>query len=334
MTMSIYDGLANYSSSKKIKDSDFQFEIESNGLYSRRNIEWYDKFERVPSLDPYNPVTVTREYVFYTKPELNIFNGTVLNPALANIPYFVDMYRRMPDVLRQWQKSASTVGKPASPFMNLLSNSGDSNLSLPSIDSNDIESSANIIGTKINYRLSSIVSDNDHVLSIQYKDTKYLEVYNLFKVYDEYERLKARGIVAPDRRFTINKVLHDQIAIYKFIVDADGETIIFYAKYTGCYPKNVPRDTFSDLPSSGGLSFSVDWKCNFVEDSDPMILAEFNHLVNNYTSGTRYSPLYNLSKNMVEREWVRVPYIESPDSSNRSINKVNQIARPKLKWRV
>ena len=312
--------------------SEFKDVIAANAIMPREGIERYDKFKRIPNLDPYNTITTTKEYIFFTKPDLHIFDGTVLNPQLSQVPLFVEASKpnRYGDVLRQLQISSySSSGKPKSPFMNLLSNAVTSSLDIPGIDAEDIATAANINGTKMTYRLTSYTSDNDYSFGLEFEDTKYLEVYMLFKLFDEYERLKHQGRVSPDQKYIINKILHDQISIYKFIVDSDGESIIFFAKMYGCYPKDVPRDSFSTMDSGGGLKFTVNWKCQFVEDMDPLILSDFNHLVSPYMSGRSRLPLYNTQKHLPEHRWAGIPYIEAaPEGDFGS----GIIARPKLKW--
>ena len=304
-----------------IEISDFKDIIAANGLVDKRDILWYDKFARIPNIDPYNVVTNTREYIFFTKPDLHIYDGSSLNPELSQVPLFVDanLPYRYQDVLRQLQISAhNPSGIPGSPFIPLLTNSVKSSIDLPGIDAEDIATAANINGTKMTYRLTSYTSDNDHSFSLEFEDTKYLEVYMLFKLFDEYERLKHQGRVSPERKYIINKILHDQISIYKFIVGEDGETIIFFAKLYGCYPKGVPRGAFSTLDSNGGLTFSVDWRCQFVEDMDPLILSDFNKLVAPYISGKRELPLFNTKTKMPEHRWPSIPYIHNPEDSMNS----------------
>ena len=58
----------------------------------------------------------------------------------------------------------------------------------------------------------------------------------------------------------MNKIIHDQFSIYKFIVDEDMETIIYWGKYYGVYPTSLPRDAFSNSNFQDGLTFSINFK--------------------------------------------------------------------------
>lgn len=283
--------------------------IKSAGIYDRADIEWYNKFNRFGYIDPYNNVTTTREYVFFTKPDLHMFDSKdsgILNPELASLPIFVDAHMRYRPVMEQLQISAD----PNNPFMNLLSNSLKSTLDLPGINAEDVQTSQNIYGTTLSYRKGSYQSDEAHEFSLEFEDTKYLEVYMLFKLFDEYERRKTWGdITPPDLNYRYRKILHDQFSIYKFIVGEDGMQILYYAKLTGVYPKSVPRDAFSDMPDNGALRFSVQFKAQFVEDMDPRILVDFNTLTLPKYLVTRTLPLYNTNLGAPDPTWAATPFI-------------------------
>ena len=265
----------------------------ANGIYNRKDIEWYTKFRRFGGIDPYNAPLGTKEYLFFTKPDLHLVqHGTsILNPELANQPYFIELYKQYPEIISQLQQG-SDMGFNTGPFMTILSNSVKNTLELQPITSEVIETAANIYGTAYNYRSWGYSSDEKIEFSLEFEDTKYLEVYNLIKAYEEYERLKHLGLVTPPNRdstptvngkcfsyYIRNKILHDQFSIYKFIVDADGETIIYYAKLWGVFFKNVPREAFSDMKTEGGLTYAVEFEAAFVDDMNPTILGDFYKLV-------------------------------------------------------
>ena len=85
-------------------------------------------------------------------------------------------------------------------------------------------------------------------------------------------------VTPTDINYIVYKILSDQMTVFKFIVGEDGETLIYWACLWGCYPKSVPRSTFSDLPTDGNLKFTVNWKATFQQDMDPMILTHFDNL--------------------------------------------------------
>lgn len=275
--------------------------LNANGIFRPEDYDDYNSFYVFPRNDPYKMLGTTREYIFITKPDLHIFgtrgknNGVPdynnrelpltdnynLNPELRAVPFFLDLYNRgYRSVLTSLQKSAlPTEGEVRSPFVNILSNYKTSNLDLSDITVGEEETAANIYSTKIFYRKPSDSADEDNEFSLEFKDNKYLSCYLWFKAYDLYEQQKYHGMVTPtDINYIVYKILSDQMTVFKFIVGEDGETIIYWACLWGCYPKSVPRSTFSDLPTDGNLKFTVNWKATFQQDMDPMILTHFDNL--------------------------------------------------------
>ncbi len=302
-----------YGGSKNINFSQLNKTLAANRIFSKDDIKWYDRVSKYGYIDPYNTEQVTREVLFFTKPDLNLFSGTGfdsdLNPYLAAIPFFSEANLRQKEALRQLQYSVKDVTGVNNPFMYLLTNSVKSKLDLPGISAESRESTANIMGTSIQYRGHSYKSDNGYDFSLSFTDTAYLEIYTLLKVYDEYMRLLKTGEIAPIKKYILSRIISEQFSIYKFLIGSDGETILFYAKLTGCYFADVPRSDFSD-PDADGFKFSVSFHSQFVEDNNPMILEEFNR-ISPGAINTDYDQVYNYDINAVNNTWARWPKIIS-----------------------
>lgn len=313
-------------SSLKFNESseDIQDYIMANGIYDRYSMNWDEKFARLGIIDPYNTKTNTKEYLFFTKPDLCIFNSTGdIRPELAAIsPFFKDAVIRFRKSAAQLQSSA---GICKGSFMAMLSNAVTSSLDIPGISGDMVETAANINGTKISYRASSRKSDEDLDFSLEFEDTKYLDIYMLFRMWDEYEKLKWNGLIdfinwsGCDRwcNYIVNKVLHDQISIYKIIVAEDGYRIIYMARMVGVVPNSIPRDAFSDMSDHGPQKLSVGFKGHWIRDVDPIIVYHFNKLVGN-VSNKEELPLFHVATSSKENppeyhgidgRWSSTPYI-------------------------
>ena len=221
-----------------ISSDDMRNVLAANGLFANEDIQLYQKFNRYGYSNPFNE-TDNREYLFFTKPDLNIFktdgtsstrqyNALELNNALKNIPIFTDAVQRYKPSLTQLQSSVNSLGNISSPFMTILTNTVTSRLDLPNISADVSESSSNMYTTAIQYRSHSLKSDNGYDFTLSFTDTKYLDVYMFFKAYEEYETLKHHGVIKPSDYYITRKILHDQFSIYKFIVSDDMETIVYY----------------------------------------------------------------------------------------------------------
>lgn len=308
--------LENNSSIRFNEDSnDIKRLIRSNGIYDRYDMNWGDRFARIGVIDPYNALTNTKEYIFITKPDLCLMTDSgAVHEVLSNNPFFVDAINRYKQSAFQLQGSAS---RGTSPFMCMLSNTVTSTLDLPGINADTIETGGNVMGTRIKYRSTSHKSDEDHSFNLEFEDNKYLDIYMIFKMWDEYEKLKWAGALdftLPSalrwQNYIINKVLHDQVSIYKFVVADDGYRIVYYARITGCIPTSIPRDAFSDMTSTDSQKITVGWTGHFVRDMDPIIISQFNQLVSSRSKKARDLPIYDTDMHAFNERWAITPHIE------------------------
>lgn len=295
--------------------ADVQRLMRSNGIFDREQMMWYNRFARIGILDPYNALTNSKEYIFITKPDLCLMNGNGgVSSVLSKNPFFVDAIARYPHSASQLQSSYKDYNHN-SPFMVMLSNSVTSTLDIPGISADMIDTGANMNGTKITYRATSYKSDESHDFNLEFEDTKNLDIYMIFKMWDEYEKLKWSGMLDFSQpgteawqNYIINKVLHDQVSIYKFIVAEDGYRIIYYARIVGCVPTSIPRDAFSDTSSTEPQKITVGWKGHFVRDMDYIIISHFNRLTN--AIGGSDLPLFDMNTHGFNgNKWARTPYI-------------------------
>ena len=312
--------------------------LRANGLYQPRDMQYETNFYRTRRIDPYYQVEPGTEYLFFTKPDLNLLDGGKLvehiytNTSIygkevdtttagpASIPYIKDLYDRgYRQTFFDLNKSGSSGNDDADPcpFIRILSNRKVSNMDVPDIVTNEIETSQNMFGTRIFYPTSSMKSDEDVEFSIEFEDTQYLEVYHLFKLWDTYRQMKYLGIVAPKEDYVKFKILHDQISIYKFIVGEDGETLLYYAKATGVYPKTISRSAFSEIQDKGGLKITVSFKLSgWFEDMEPNILSDFNQLVTSWKGGgfaSNEAPLWDEDLQTISGDNVEYFYIARQD---------------------
>ena len=311
-------------------DDNFKKLLHSKGIYYPNDLDMYDTFYRYPRLDPYNYPRAAREYVFFVKPDLFIFQDgnyytTGNNDDSLDAERFLAKGQLQPElekngvfrglVERGYAKLLSQLQyslQPDRPFINLLSNRKSSNLDLSPLNAESYETGRNFYGTKIDYRRSSEPSDEGVEFAVEFEDTKYLEVYMLFRAYDEYERLKWYGKVHPPRQEYIwYKCLHDQFGVYKFIVDDTNENIMHWSQWWGVYPTNVPRDTFSNASQEGNIKFTINFRAQFVEDMNPATITDFNKLASRIPASGGESPTWNDKLGHINGENVHAPYIES-----------------------
>lgn len=269
----------------------------------------FNRFNRFGYLDPSNElVTGTREFLFFSKPDLHLLeeNGDMYS-VLQGVPFFreaYDHYRYSYYSLQQYfggnttLVADTTVGtfgdntiddSPASTYrsqfniqskyIHILSNMVTSTLDLPDINATEVLANQNLYQVNTSYREGSLPSDLQYDFSLEFKDTKYMDVYMLFKIYDEYCRYKYILEIEPTRKeYITSKIYPEALSIWKIIVD-DTDRVVFWAKATGCTPMSVPRSSISNI--EGNIKFTVNWKSQFIRDMDPINLLELNFLTAN-----------------------------------------------------
>lgn len=249
--------------------------------------------------NPYGAISTAKEFIFFTKPDLNIIErdndtGLVITDS-NNIPhlspglrsgFWQDMFNSKKRIIELLQSSYGN--HTDDPFNHLLQNMVISNLDIPSLDAPTVETSTNMYGISFSYRGSSEESDDGKEFSLEFKDDKYLNVYSYFRAYEEYETEKHHGTVQPWKPYIEYKILHDQIAVFKFIVDEDMETILYYGKYYGVFPTSLPRDAFSTDTFDNGISYTINFKSAFYEDMRPEIIDDFNSISNSLYQKCKY----------------------------------------------
>lgn len=249
----------------------------------------FNRFSRYGYLDPTNElITGTREYLFFSKPDLHLVEvevPSVMYKELRNVPFFNEAFNRYKlsyYSLQQYYAGKSNIIADGlfidlnNKYINLLSNMVTSSFDLSDISASDVMNNQNLYQINTSYREGSLASDLQYDFSLEFKDTKYLDVYMLFKIYDEYFRYKYMLDIMPTRNeYIANKIYPEALSIWKIITDDTGR-IMYWAKATGCTPMSVPRGTISNI--EGNIKFTVNWKAQFIKDMDPVQLSEINYL--------------------------------------------------------
>ena len=280
-----------------------------SGLYYSNEIDLYNQIYRFRIINPDTAVSNFKEVLFFTKPDLSILqrddNATgvypsisnPLNDALASRLFWRELKETMPDTIRMLQGSINRND----PFNRLLQNTVTGSIDIPALESESVETASNMYGVNLSYRGSSEASDDSFSFSLEFRDTKWLDVYYFFRAYEEYETLKHHGLVRPWKPYIEQKILHDQFCIYKFLLDDDMETIRYYAKYYGVYPTSLPRDTFTNTDFNNGIVYNINFKAAFYEDMNPEILYDFNDLTKEiYTNDLFDIEVYNSTLGRVD----------------------------------
>lgn len=314
-------------------DDFFRSVSHSAGIFQRDEIDLFHKRYRFGILNPYSTLGNCREYLFFTKVDLNIFprdNDTgipskTLHPYLLAQPFWrYELLEGYTDVLKLLQYSLDS----SDPFNHLLENQVQTNLDVPSMTGETVDTPTNAFGVNYAYRGSSEASDDGYDFSLEFKDTKDTVVYHYFRAYEDYQTIRSHGKIRPWYPYIKNKVLYDQCGVFKFLVDMDdGESIIYYGGYIGVFPKTLPRDVFSNTNFDNGLSYSVDFHAAFYDDK-PWVLHHFNNISRSYYNSQPYQiEVYNDVMGRIDNRPAKAAYVISKYDSRYKRDVY------KLKWR-
>lgn len=324
-------------------DKDIKRQIESRiRYYDNDRVDIFNSFSRFSYVHTKNAFDGAREYVFFTRPDLNIFenlDGTKLKKTLDSTPIFKKNLLRYKNILMLLQKGCTGFPVSDSPFLNILSNTILNEVDLPSISSKESESAASIWGTKIYYRRQSNESDENHEFTLDFQDNKHLDLYMLFKFWDEYNNLKTLGVIEPTEYYRNNRILHDQIGLFKFVVDNNvtkggGHKILHWTQMFGVFPKGVPRESFSSIKNEQSLIVSIPFKAQIVKDMDPVTLYDFNALTKDIVTGRKVMKVYDKELEGVNPDWAKMPFIWTNEvASNIQPDQPFQAwVAPELRW--
>ena len=290
--------------------------MRAHGIFRESDMKYNTEFYPMRRFDPYNMVEGTREIVFFTRPSLPLMDGTdSLSYEFAKTPYFDNLSKT--GYLHIISDLSYGTSSDQCPFFHILTNRITSNIDVPDIAVDELETAQNMWGTRLIYPKSSMSSDEGLDFTCEFEDTKYLEVYHTFKAWDLYRQGKWWGIFSPKETYTMNKILYDHISVYKFVIANDGERILHYSKWTGVFPKSISRSSFSDIPREGPLKINVGFKLSgWFEDMEPNIISDFNKLVQEWAGANstiiNSSQMYDIWSDdigMVSQDNVHYPFI-------------------------
>lgn len=130
--------------------------------------------------------------------------------------------------------------------------------------------------------VDSIVGDE---ISIKYLEQQNLPVIKAHKVWQDYMENIRRGRFYPSKKAIDNGFIDYFVSIYYFLCDFDGETLLYWSKYTGVAPLNVPYSALGGEFNSHEIpDITINYSYCYKEDMSPAILRDFNRLILNTDS--------------------------------------------------
>lgn len=284
-------------------------DADSIRLNFNKNVSYYNRFKKAL---PDDVLSRGFMHIFFTRPDCNLFDASTggLVSDIKNNPSLSYIYARKPELVKEL---VLQNGVDNHDFMMLLSNRA-KNFSITDEGITYDKYGKTLGGYSVAFgrRKDSELGGS---FDISYNDTRDLDIINLHKLWIDYINNVYRGIWNPKTKYMYKKIIDYACSVYVIITAEDFETILFWTKYYGVFPTNVP---YSALSWSGNSvitnpDISISYQYSWKEDYNPLGLTELN--VNtfrtNHPTQVAYIPTYVPELGRTGYTWVGAPFVET-----------------------
>ena len=249
----------------------------ANGLSS-----YYGKFRkhRNPSIIDYAETGYF--YVFMTKPDLNFNAANMKALDLARYPK-INLIKQM------LSRSEGGVGGALIPLVTNLATSA------PVLDINAeaITGYESFTGYGMKYggkNHARVMGD----FNINFLDLAGTPILSMHEVWQKYYEYALDGFVTRSETNQSANILDYAASLYVMVTEPDGETLTYWAKYTGVFPTGIPWSAIgADSPGNHSLvTPSIPYAFTYMEENDMEIIRDFIQVAGNLVSTAPSNQLY------------------------------------------
>lgn len=314
MSSKTYATYGEYSSGYRFETTteDNAFLASLNDGYLGENA--WTSFDRWYSVDLSQEGPSGRHYIFICRPDLNLVQqtGSSTNGRSKNLndengvsedPYFRYLADFYPDIISSLTaeynittKSSLGAAMAGSGYGNSLYNTQEGGQTMPvhallpfltsraeslqlpdyTIKTDEIRQPFTRYG--IPYASSAIESMTGGDFDITFRDDKYFSVRKLFYAWVYYMDGVMRDRFTPKDKYLIYNCFDYATSIYDFLVDETGENVMWWTKYTGCFPYQVPLSDLSfNRGSDPDSKCTISFKYYICEPTSYASLIDFNY---------------------------------------------------------
>ena len=281
----------------------------------------FTKFNRYRVPTPDNELGNTRGHIFFTRPDMNL-SGEHETFAGGNRT-FINHYSQMSLLFDNMNKAHSVLmsylqGKAAPTYDNMIPILSHCCTGIDLADEilETVEAHESFTGWKIIYGKSNVKSKTAGTINLAFYDDNMLSVYKILKVWTEYISAVYRGEIKPKPEYGEKRILDYAISIYYFLCKENDEDILFWSKYTGCFPTSAPASNFADTIDRHieRPSYTVNFSYAKKSDYNPVDIYEFNQLTS--SKEYFYLPTYNKQTFHLNKSFVGAPFVDTMDGTH------------------
>lgn len=286
---------------------DINLDIRDEKSLYKKMFESYNRF-KLPNPDDF--LSRSFAHVFFTRPDCNVLSEDGKSMAdkvksNANFDYAWCHRKRLVTNLSMTNKDQD--------FNLFLSNKAEE-FSLTDESISTATTGLTYHKQQIAYGKGNHESKANGEFTIKYTDNRFLDIFHFHKLWTDYIANVYSGLWYPKRDYLWMKTLDYPCSVYYILTAEDGETILFWSKYYGVFPTNVPSSSYSW--SKGNVltspEVSITYQYSMKEDFNPISLVEFNLNSRIDTmSKVEYEPVFDEELGSSGYTWVGRPFIET-----------------------
>lgn len=298
--------------------------LDTNGIAQTllKNENYYNRFKLAMPDDSLSKGFV---HIFFTRPDLNFasdangsFHAKIKNDPFMN--YQISTKKGVIDNLY--------LHNGQNHYFNLFLSNKARSFSLTDENLDTIDYGKTYHNNSITLGKNTIKSLANGTFEINYHDNRDLDILALHKAWIKYISNVTIGKWNPKTKYIYRKIIDYACSIYVIVTAEDFETVIYWSKYYGVFPINVPYSALSW--TSGDVltkpEYSITYAYSWKEDFDPLNLTEMNLCAfrNKTPKSTHYVPSYNCDIGHSGATWVGAPFIELVKYPDKIASQTNQ----------
>lgn len=288
--------------------------LERWGTTGLVNHHVLDNFNRFYAIFPDMEMPADlKSYIFITRPEMNL-TGASTYGSLANQPsirlatenatdnrlqYLAAMN---PEIMYMLTKEYST----SHDFIPYLQARAES-LQIPDYQIRTSEFTVPFYSYKFAYPTVTNESITGGSFDITFREDSDLRITKMFDFWIYYMDAVMKNKMKPSTSHINGNFFDFMCSVYEIVCDPTSEKVLFWAKYTGCFPTSVPLSNLShNRKSTTENEVSITFQYMMVEAMEPRVIADFN---NNSTHEGSFVDVYNEDYGIIGESLVGNPRI-------------------------
>lgn len=315
----------------KLKEARASFGIPVHGDNDIARAMKYYTYNRWHTYDSNLAHNKSFTYVFFTRPDLNIWDPQrkTANSQVINHSEAAMLWRRYPDIFKLLVDFKRC--NDDNNFNLLLSNQ------VGSFEIRDEQLSYNEAGKSWNEYVmqygDTYQGRTASEFSCQFTELQDYSVIQLIKFWITYIDNVARGAWSPSYNLNkgygwskngpqdshvYTKTLDYAASAYVFKCGPDGEDVLYWSKYYGIFPVNTGASALSwnaEDPVGNTPKPNITFRYSFKRDMSPISLLEFNYNAGVSGGTIKNENAFNVNYGHTSRPFVGCPYIELVNGS-------------------